>query len=55
MFVNISMFADAERVMRFYESIDAVNIICRLLEEEDMYDELLKVTLQLLARVLSLG
>lgn len=49
------MFADAERVMRFYESIDAVNIICRLLEEEDMYDELLKVTLQLLARVLSLG
>lgn len=31
-FVNISMYADPERVVRFYESIDAINIISKLLD-----------------------
>ena len=54
-FLNLSMFAEPARVVRFYESIDAVTIVAKLLGEEHIEDELLKVALQLLARALSLG
>lgn len=54
-FTNLSMSGNPERVIKFYESIDAITIISKLLSEENIDDELLKVALQLLARVLTLG
>lgn len=30
-FVNLSMYGNPQRIIKFYESIDAITIICKLL------------------------